>query len=168
MSNWERCTDLSEQFLQVQARVHSIPPNDVEDIRQNIVLHILRHQASVTVMSTAELEDFIDRIVSKYTKRWKRYRKKFKSTEDDYVPTVNETRQGELSELGLTILKLDVAAILERLTSRQQTICQCLIDDKTPRRIVWIVKCSQATMKTERDKIRQRFQECDYCYPHAN
>lgn len=168
MLNWEKYVSLSKRYLRFQALLHSISPVDVEDIRQNVFLHILRHRASVVAMSAAELENFIDRTVSKCTKRWKRYQVRFRPMEDDQTPTVNEMRQGELNELGLAILKLDVAAILDQMTARQQSICQCLIDDKTPRRIMGIVKCSPVTMKTELEQIRRQFFALDYCQPHAN
>jgi FixJ family two-component response regulator len=83
--------------------------------------------------------------------------------EDDQVPTVNETLQGEFSENGFTTLKLDVATILENLTLRQRVICQHLIHDKMPRQIQKLVQCSQSTLATELDKIRRRFRAFDYC-----
>jgi len=162
MLNWEKYFSLAHKYLRLQALIHSISPIDVEDIRQNVFLCILKHRAAIATMSATELEDFFDRTVSKCVKQWKRYRVRFKSMENEQVPTVNEVRQGEFNELGLAIFKLDVATILEKMTSRQQSICRCLIDDKTPRRIMWIVKCSQITMKTELESIRQQFCVFDY------
>jgi hypothetical protein len=143
--------------------VNGIKPNDVEDIRQNIVLHILKHQKAVATLSPTKLNNFIDQAVAKYAKRWKRYRLRFKPMEDDQVPTVNDTRQGELSEYGFTTLKCDVATILEKLTTRQRIICQCLIHDKLPHQIQKMVQCSPSTLTLELDKIRHRFLTFDYC-----
>ena len=161
MSNWERCISLANRYLCVRAVIHGIPENDVEDIRQNIVLHILKHQKSLAALSKRRLNDTVDRTVARYTKRWRRYRTRYGALE--LTPIINETRQGEFSEHGFTALRLDVAALLEKLTARQRVICQCLIHDKLPRQIQKMAHCSQSTLTRELDKIRQRFQRFGYC-----
>ena len=163
MLNWEKYISLAKRYLRVQAMINGISPNDVEDIRQNIVLHILKHQKSLAGLSKPQLTDAIDRIVARYTKRWKRYRTRYLSMEDEQTPTVNEVRQGEFSENGFSVFKLDIASILEKMTPRQRAICQCLIHDKMPRQIQRLVQCSQTTLELELDKIRQRFRAFDYC-----
>ena len=162
MINWEKYADLSDRFLRVQAKVQKISPDDFEDIRQSVFLHILICQVTVAALAQEELEQFIDQLVARYTKRWKRYRKRFKAMEDEQVPTVNETRYGELNESGLVILRLDVAAILQYMTARQVAICHCLMGGQTPRRVQAEIKCSSRAMTTELDQIRQHFLLFDY------
>ena len=159
MSSWETYTDISNRCLLVRAKVHKMPPDDLADIRQNIILHLWVCRASVAALAQEELERFIGQLAARYTKRWKRYRKKYKPMGAEHVPIVNE---GELNETEFTVLRLDVAAILRYLTSRQVAICRCLMDGQTPRQIRWIVKCSQETMRTELDQIRQCFLLFDY------
>jgi len=161
MSNWERAISLANRYLRVRVVLHGIPANDMEDIRQNIVLHILKHQKSLSALSKRRLNDSVDRTVARYTKRWRRYRTRYGALE--LTPIINETRQGEFSEHGFTALRLDVAALLEKLTARQRVICQCLIHDKLPRQIQKMAHCSQSTLTRELDKIRQRFQRFGYC-----
>ena len=163
MQNWEKYTAIANRYLRLHVMINDIPPVDVEDIRQNIVLHILTHQQSMAALSKQQLTDTIDRIVERYTKSWKRYRTRYLPMEDEQTPTVNEIRQGEFNENGYALLKLDVATILEKLTPRQRVICQHLIHDKLPRQIKKLVRCSQTTLELELDKIRQRFRNFDYC-----
>jgi len=124
MLNWKEYAFLSEKYLRVQERMYFISPEELEDIRQNVFLHILHNRALVVSLPPVALDGFINRAVGRYGKRWNRYCKRFKLMEEEQVPTTNETRQGELSEYGFVILKLDIAGILEYLTSRQIAICQ--------------------------------------------
>jgi DNA-binding NarL/FixJ family response regulator len=163
MSNWEQYTFISERFLRVQSKVNNISPDDFEDMLQSIFLHLVVYQVSVEALSQEELEKFISQSVARYVKRWKRYRKKFKPLEDEFVPMVNATRNGELNESGFVILQLDIAAILKYLTARQVVICQCLMEGQTPRRIRRVVNCSHATMTKELSQIRQQLILFDYC-----
>ena len=163
MLNWDNYTFLSEKYLRVQVSMYVISPDEVEDIRQSVFLHILQNRALVVSLPPPELDGFIDRAVGRYGKRWKRYRKRFKPMEDEQVPTVNETRQGELSEYGLAILRIDIAAILQYMTSRQVTICQYLMAGKVLDQIQKMIRCSQVTLTEELDQIRQRFTAFDYC-----
>ena len=163
MLNWKEYAFLSEKYLRVQERMYFISPEELEDIRQNVFLHILQNRALVVSLPPLALDGFIERAVGRYGKRWNRYCKRFKLMEEEQVPTTNETRQGELSEYGFVILKLDIAGILEYLTSRQVAICRCFMDGKTPRQIQKMVRCSQVTMTSELDQIRQRFLAFDYC-----
>ena len=163
MLNWKKYTALANRYLRLHVLVNDIPPVDVEDIRQNIVLHILKHQKSMAALSKQQLSVFIDRAVAKCTRSWKRYRSRYLPMEDEQTPTVNETRQGELNENGFVTLKLDVAAILEKLTPRQRDICLNLSYDKMPYQIQKQAQCSLTTLELELDKIRQRFRKFDYC-----
>jgi hypothetical protein len=135
----------------------------MEDIRQSVFLHILQNRALVVSLPPVELDGFIDRAVGRYGKRWKRYRRRFKPMEDGQVPTVNEIRQGELSEYGFTILRLDIAAILQYLTSRQVAICRHLMAGKVLEQIRKMIRCSQVTLTEELDQIRQLLTAFDYC-----
>jgi hypothetical protein len=163
MLNWEKYAVLANRFLRLHVLINDIPRVDIEDIRQNIVLHILKHQKSVAVLSRQQLADFIDQAVEQSTKRWKRYRSRYLSMEDEQTPTVNETRQGEFNENGFVLFKLDVATILAKLTPRQRVICHNLIHDKLPYQIQQQVQCSLTTLELELDKIRRRFRKFDYC-----
>ena len=163
MQTWEKYTALANRYLRVQTLINDIPPVDVEDIRQNIVLHILTYQQSMAALSKQQLTDFIDRAVEQSTKSWKRYRTRYLPMEDELMPTVNEIRQGELNENGFATLKLDVAAILEKLTTRQRVICQCLMNDNQPRQIQKMTRCSLSTLTLELDQIRHRFRRFESC-----
>ena len=163
MLNWANLFPLTNKYLRVEAMIYDISTIDVEDIRQNVFLHILKHRSSVAELATAELKDFIDLAVAKESKRWKRYRLRFKSMEDEQMPTVNETRQGEFGEAGCVNLKLDIEEILQLLTARQIVICRHLMAGATPRRVRRIFKYSPATMTTELDEIRQWLLLFDCC-----
>jgi DNA-directed RNA polymerase specialized sigma24 family protein len=96
-----------ERLLRVRA--HRISPNDLEDIRQNVFLHIIQNRTLVVSLPPVALDAFIDRSVARYAKHWKRYHKRFKPLEAEHEPLVNE---GERNESGLVTLRLDMATVL--------------------------------------------------------
>ncbi len=158
MLDWAILYNLAEKHLRIVAVIQNVPAYDLDDIRQSVFLKILLCRVRVAQMGKEEHDTFIDKCVERYAKRRKRYRLRNRSLEDELTPTVNEIRQGEIGELGYVAIRIDVSDILQSLTERQRDICRHLMDDKSPRRIQKILKCSQSTMTEEMTGLRQRFE----------
>ncbi len=161
MLDWAKLFSLSDKYLLEQELVNGIPPNDLDDIRQNIFVRILKERTRVASLSSKELEKFIDRAVGRYAKRWKRYRNRFKPMEDAMTPVVNDTRTGELREQDYAILKMDMAVIMQSFTPEQRDLCQMLLMN-TIRRSRERGGMSRRVAESELQRIREKFQLAGY------
>jgi hypothetical protein len=53
MLNWKEYAFISEKYLRVQERMYFISPEELEDIRKNVFLHILQNRALAQIIHGA-------------------------------------------------------------------------------------------------------------------